>query len=238
MHRQSWKDLVISGILAGLVCIIARPAAAEDGQVAGAPVMPADLEPAISSLAQVAEEPSAPQPATPKDPTESLRSALDGTQWTIEWTPLGDGKGKPHKDTVTFTGPKVSSQRLSKAGYPDTNYTLTAQEAQPPVWETMQTKEETGVVFWRGEIHGATMRGVISMHPKEGSPEDFAFSGKQTAGAPLTTALGAPATEPGHPADRRGRRGSPEDAVRGTAPATPSVPSEAQKKKRKSWFGR
>lgn len=228
MCWQPWKAAVTCGVLAGLVGILARhpvAAFAADGQQQGQAVVVSDQEPARPPAAPVAEEaPVAPAPARPADPTESVRAALDGTQWGIEWTPL-DGQGKPQKDTVTFAGPKVSSQRLSKAGYPDTNYTLTVQEGQPPVWETMQTKEETGVVFWRGEIHGATMRGVISMHPKEGSPEDFSFSGKQTAGASLTTVTGGPAA-------------SPSPASTEAAPAVTPKASETPKKKRKSWFGR
>ena len=128
---------------------------------------------------------------------------LNGTIWSIEWTPLSGGKPKkPLKDTLTFENGKVTSETLSRDGYPTSNYTLTVGEDGVTVWETMQTKEKTGVVFWRGERQGDTMRGILSKQPADGPPVDHSFSGrlvetKQPAPAVPPPPSTAPETHPG-----------------------------------------
>ena len=126
-----------------------------------------------------------PTAASAKLPSqeEEIRATLEGTTWPLEVTPLlSGGKTKGYKDTVTFTARQVISEKLSKGGYPSSNYSLTIGDDGVPVWETMQTKEAAGVVFWRGELHGSAMRGVVSKHPTEGAAEDFSFVGQEAAG--------------------------------------------------------
>ncbi len=103
---------------------------------------------------------------------------LNGTKWSIELIPVSAEKAKrPLKDTVRFEKGKIISEMMSKEGYPMTNFTLTM-NGDTPVWETMQTKEGSGVCFWRGERQGETMRGILSKHPAEGASVDLSFSGK------------------------------------------------------------
>lgn len=145
-------------------------------------------------------------------------SQLNGTTWTVDMTPLsGEKAQKPLKDTLTFDAGKVTSQVLSRDGYPTSNYTLTIHDDGAVVWETMQTKEGAGVAFWRGERHGDTMRGILSRHPAEGASLDYSFSGTAAASeAPQPTTTPLASTSPGV---------TPVPAAPATAPAGPSSPA-------------
>lgn len=117
--------------------------------------------------------------AKPLSPEEQIRAQLDGSQWTVQLTPSSGSKGlEAQKDTISFTQRQVTSEFLSKAGYPATNYSLSIGGDGRAVWETMQTKENEGVAFWRGELEGLVMQGVLSKHPTEGTPEDYSISGQ------------------------------------------------------------
>ena len=229
MTGRSKTRIVQVGLLVGGTTLLTmkRLASAEDakGSAAGPD---AKLAAATSSGTAA---PAVPAQAKPK-PTDEVNAKLDGTQWSVEWASLTGGpKAKPKKDTFSFSGPKVSSQHLSKRGYPDSNYTLTIGNDGVPVWETMQTKEGEGVVFLRGELHGSSMRGVISMHPKEGSPEDFSFSGAQ-AGGPSGAA--AASSQPAEAEAVSPPTPAPTAATQAAAPTN----TEPPKKKKRGWLGR
>ena len=145
----------------------------------------------------VAEAAPAAPPAAevkPLSPEDQVRAQLDGTTWSVQLMPSSGAKAaKPQKDTITFTKRQVSSEFLTKAGYPNSNYSLTLGDDGRAVWETMQTKEGEGVAFWRGEVDGATMRGVLSKHPLEGEPEDYSISGQSTGEKKITVPSAAQA---------------------------------------------
>jgi len=166
--------------------------------------------------------PAAPQAAKPPTPEEQIKAQLHGTRWAIEMTPLSaSGKAKAHKDTVEFGAGTVASDRLTKAGYLQSNYTLTIGGDGVPVWETMQTKEGEGVAFWRGELHGSAVRGVLSKHPLDGPAEDFSFTGNEAGGKSI--ALGAQQASDGSGA-----------MASSSQPATAPAPAaQTPKKKRK-----
>lgn len=106
---------------------------------------------------------------------EKAKETLSKQQWTIELYSSTGKKGKPERDVLTFSDGKISSKNLSSEGYSATNYTLTIQEDKTIVWETMQTNEKAGVVFWRGELRDNVMRGMLSIRPLEKEPQDFSF---------------------------------------------------------------
>lgn len=179
--------LVVIGL--GAATLLGR-AAADEQQ--GSLETGSDAEAAMSQAPVAAAAPSMPTapsaPATAPSPEEAVRAVLDGTRWTIELSPLGGGeKAKPRKDTVTFGASTTASEWLSTQGYPRSNYTVTIGDDGVVVWETMQTHEGEGVAFWRGEVHGATMRGVLSRHPVEGTPQDFSWSGREADGKTIRT---------------------------------------------------
>lgn len=180
-----WLALVflIATTSAGAVEELSTPPAAEPVREAAAPSeAPADAAAApVSSSPAVPEPIISPPPAQPATPDDAVRAALNGTSWEVQVTPLG-GAGKPSKDTLSFADGQVSSASLTKAGYPSTNYSLTLREDGTASWETMQGLEGKGIVFWRGELGGPSMRGIMSKRPAEGPTEDYAFSGPEATG--------------------------------------------------------
>ena len=202
----------------------------------------------------VVERP-APRAQTPAEKLrEEIRSRLDGTTWSLELRPL-EGPGKTKPDTVSFTGRTVTSQRLEKLGYGTSNYSLNVKEDRTATWETMQTKTGEGVAFWRGELEGETMRGVLSQQPAKGPAENYSFVGKQTGGpkpaeakapeaapeaAPAAPATPQPVAPPANPAaGGEAAVSAPvaapaQVAVPQPAPASAPAP-EAPKKKKKGW---
>jgi len=107
---------------------------------------------------------------------ERKRAELNNTEWQIELMPLS-GKGAKETDTVVFKNNQVSSTGYGKKGFPATNYTLTVEDNGVAVWETMQTSEKSGVVFWRGEIDPGmeSNKGIVSYHLDESTIRDYSF---------------------------------------------------------------
>lgn len=126
---------------------------------------------------------------------QEVQAALEGTEWVLELAPMGEQGTRPTKDTLQFEQGKVQSQQLAKTGFPATNYTISVGDDGTPVWETMQTAEDTSVVFWRGELYGETMRGIASKHPAKGQVMDLAFSGRRIGAAAPASGEPAGATE-------------------------------------------
>ena len=211
-----------------------------------------------SAPAPAVVERPAPRPQTPMEKLrEEIRARLDGTAWSLELRPL-EGTGKTKQDTVSFTGRTVTSQRMEKLGYAASNYSLNVKEDQTASWETMQTKAGEGVVFWRGELEGETMRGVLSQQPAKGPAENYSFVGKQTGGpkpaeakapeavaaqpvpppaapeavptAPIAPAMPQPAAAVSAPEPAPAQMAAPRPV-----PAQPTAP-EAPKKKKKGWL--
>ncbi len=164
----------------------------------------------------------APAPVRPHGPEDDVRAELNGTQWAIELRSLSTPENaKTQKDTIRFEADsKISSDRFAKGGYPQSNYTLTIGDDGVPVWETMQTKEGEGVMFWRGECHGSIMRGVVSKHPLEGATEDLSFVGREASGKTISGSGPQPTEASGVAA-----------AERATTSAHPAEPPKKKKKR-------
>jgi hypothetical protein len=107
---------------------------------------------------------------------ERKRKELANTEWQIELVPLS-GKGKKEAETIVFKDHQVSFSSYGKKGFPATNFTLSVQDDGMVVWETMQTSEKSGVMFWRGEMPDMqTLRGIFSYHPDEKTTIDYSFT--------------------------------------------------------------
>ncbi len=155
-----------------------------------------DAATAASAPEQIAAQPSAP-PIPPPPPApdpevlrkqamtlnlrDQVRKELDGTTWPIQLKRT-DGSGEMVTDTVTFTGPKIGSERLSADGYPTTNYSARFEDNGLAVWETMQMKPEGGTAFWRGEVRGSKMEGMLTEQAADGSAAQYQFSGTEAGG--------------------------------------------------------
>ena len=123
--------------------------------------------------------------ARPSTPTVDPKSYWEGTAWAIEWMPMSGPKGKGAiKDTLHFEKGKVTSAHLSGKGFPSTNFSARIGDDGTPIWETMQTSENQDVANWRGELHGETLRGIVSQKPVKGASEDYAFAGQRIANPP------------------------------------------------------
>ena len=117
------------------------------------------------------------------------RAELDGTQWTIELTPMlgetkTDRRGRPiapqpaevKTDVVVFAEGKVISNGLSEAEFPPANYNVRVHEDETVTWETMHSLENGDLAFWRGDIGpDGVMRGVLSRRDAQGSVSNFDF---------------------------------------------------------------
>ncbi len=162
-----------------------EPAAA----AAAAPAVK-DAAQAATAEPQVKQEASKQEAAVPKvnkaeqqtrdlkrKAVEQKRMLLNNTEWSIEMMPLS-GKEKKDLDVLLFKNSQVSSIGFGKRGFPASNFTLTIQDDGTIIWETMQTSEKAGIVFWRGEIDPEvkTMRGIISHKVDEKTSEDYSFA--------------------------------------------------------------
>ena len=133
-----------------------------------APAVEPQAPPTVPTPAPVVQEKS---PEEKK--RDEARATLNGTSWTAQLR--SDKTGKTYQDTLTFQGRTVSSAWLSKAGYGSSNYSPRVEE-DVVVWETMQSKEGEGPAFWRGEVQGMKMSGVLNKQPAKGEPESFTFT--------------------------------------------------------------
>ncbi|GEM_PF-4994751 len=190
------------------------------------------------------------KPATPPAPQEDAAAKqakavarLDGTQWTITLSPsepTGKSSG-PMTDQLTFDKGKLTSEVLAKKGYESSNVSVSV-HGDTIVWETMQSREKAGAVFWRGELRGARMQGVLSKKNAEGKADDYSFVAAEVITpppAPPVPTAATPVTPAGSPAPEMSGKMSPTHASAETpaVPATPQAPASAkQEKPRKKWF--
>ena len=203
----------MAGIVIGSSWLIANakePAAPVAAETPAAPV--------VDTAAQETAQKAAVQKT--KRQRETL-AQLNDTRWTIELSPMSGERSEPPKrkptDTLSFSDGKISSERLDKDGFGTSNFTLTVGEDGIPVWETMQSKPDGSNAFWRGELHGERMSGILSRHAADGTTQDFSFVGQPVGAAPAV--VPSPAA-------------TPPDSK--SAPAsTPTIPPA---KKKKGWF--
>jgi hypothetical protein len=135
-----------------------------------------------------------------KEALTQARSALNNSNWSVSFT--GDlPKGMAPTDDLTFKDNQFSSALFSGQGFCPTNFSLTMQDDGVVVFETMQTSEKDGTLFWRGELDadGKSMKGMFSHVLADQSSQDVYFSGNKAseaaaAAAPATAAAAAPAS--------------------------------------------
>ena len=166
-------------------------------------------EPAPSAApAMDAPAPAQPPAAQPQELSEREKALIDwrkklsGSRWEIQTTPSAMSKSKAEQDTLSFESRHFTSDKLSKAGYEASNYSLSSPTDKSVEWETMQTKEKGDLVIWRGGIQGETIQGFMTkMRKVSGKPdemEEVSFTGHRAVEpeASETTAPDAPAGAP------------------------------------------
>ncbi|MBI4597916.1 MAG: hypothetical protein HY737_05900 [Candidatus Omnitrophica bacterium] len=193
---------------------------------------------------------SAAMAADAQQMEKNVRAQLDGTVWTVDMQSPSESKGRSQKDTLTFTKWGVVSERLTKAGYANSNYSLTFPNAQTPVWDTTLSDEKLGIVRLHGEFRGGSLQGVISEAPAKGKPMDYEFSGTETSGKVIdpsqTPTPPAPPAAPPVPVNPEAVTPPPATPPPPSAvvvpPAPPSAPAATsphaaqEKKKKRGWF--
>lgn len=187
---------------------------------------------------------SAEEPSVEQQRLAEVKVALEGTTWRLELTPE-DG-GKSQQDTITFSGGKISSEVMAKSGYTASNYSLSVKPDGTGVWETMQSDDKDNAAFWRGELHGSSMRGAINKRSGD-STQSFSFAASLISGPPPTTpAAAVPPVPVGEPTGEPPSAEEPAPVMEATPPppvAAPQTvppappPTTAPAKQRKGWFG-
>jgi len=114
------------------------------------------------------------------------KAELNATEWKIELKAIG-GKGSGESDVIIFSDDKVASENLQKEGFAPTNFTVSLQGDGTVTWETMQTSQKSGTVFWRGDIQNGVMHGVLSKRDTKNNVSDFNFVSTGTSNSGAST---------------------------------------------------
>ncbi|MFA5100307.1 MAG: transposase [Candidatus Omnitrophota bacterium] len=114
---------------------------------------------------------------TQKVPLVSAQTDRIGELRSSEWQiKMVSGISKEEQaDTLTFVDGKFVSAKMNELGYPGSNYSITVEDDNKIIWETMQTGPDGGVVSWRGEIEEGKMNGIVSLRQTGKDPQDFSF---------------------------------------------------------------
>jgi hypothetical protein len=124
----------------------------------------------------MAEEKRAADPVAARKAAEGrARVTLGAREWNIEAKCTDTAsKSKPWSDVLNLTDGKLVSKYLTEKGFAASNITITVNDGVI-VWETMQRNDKAEIAFWRGELAGSSMSGVVSLKPEKGETEEFAF---------------------------------------------------------------
>ncbi len=110
---------------------------------------------------------------------ERLKQAaekLNNTQWVIRLIKIpAEIRRSFTEDVLRFAENKIESKLLAKEGFTPTSYSLSLKGENMVIWETMQTDAKGNLAFWKGEMEGERMRGVLSRQPKDKPATDYTF---------------------------------------------------------------
>ena len=98
---------------------------------------------------------------------------LRSSEWQVKM--VSDISKEEQSDTLTFVDGKFVSAKMNELGYSSSNYSITVEDDNKIIWETMQTGPGGGVVSWRGEIEEGKMNGIVSLRQIGKEPQDFSF---------------------------------------------------------------
>lgn len=130
------------------------------------------------SLCAFAQEnkPAADPAAARKAAEERARVKLGAKEWNVEAKSTDPAsRVKPWSDVLNLNEGKLNSKHLGEKGFASSNISVTA-EGERIVWETMQRGGKGEIAFWRGELAGDAMNGVVSIKPEKGETEEFSFT--------------------------------------------------------------
>ena len=100
-------------------------------------------------------------------------SEFRSSEWQVKM--ISSGSKEETADTLSFVDGQFASAKMSELGYSRSNYSITVEDNNKIIWETMQTGSDGSVVSWRGEIEEGKMNGIVSLRQKDKEPQDFSF---------------------------------------------------------------
>jgi hypothetical protein len=103
------------------------------------------------------------------------RDAFEG-RWAIEVTP--DDGGKPYRDTIIFRNLKLTSEKLKREGFQETEYEVDTRGGQIGTFTaTAKTKPEGGTAKWSGTAATGNLQGTLVVTTKKGGTVNYTFTG-------------------------------------------------------------
>ena len=102
------------------------------------------------------------------------RDAFEG-KWAVTVTP--DDGGKPYKDTLTFKGQKLVSEKLKKEGFEDAPYEVDLRGGQIGTFTATAKSKSGGSAKWTGTAATGNLQGTLALTKKDGSAATYMFSG-------------------------------------------------------------
>jgi hypothetical protein len=113
-----------------------------------------------------------------KQTMQRVTDLLNSKEWIVYHYPSGVSAGKKLPvltDILTFKDGKVASKILTARGFNESNYTLTVSDSGTAVFETMQRTEKEDLAFWRGELRGDNLTGLLNIQTAKGLREEYNF---------------------------------------------------------------
>lgn len=106
---------------------------------------------------------------------KAAQEKLNYTAWQVRFMSIGEKKKESFNDELSFIDNKFASKKMLREGFSATSVTLSLKGENIVVWETMQTDAKGNMAFWKGEIEGERMRGVLSRQPEDKPVADYTF---------------------------------------------------------------
>ena len=131
------------------------------------------------AIAEVAENKKKSDLKRTKELLDQKRLELENTQGDIA-VKLSSGEKKVD-DGLVFKNTQFSSREVELRGFKAVSYSLALQDDGTVIFETMQSSEEGGTIFWKGEISpdNVSVRGMLSEVAVDQSSQDLYFSGSK-----------------------------------------------------------
>ena len=103
------------------------------------------------------------------------RDQFEG-KWAIEVTPE-DG-GKPYRDTIVFKNQKLTSEKLQKEGFQETEYEVDTRGGQIGTFTaTAKANADGGEAKWSGTATLGNLKGTLVLTTKKGGTVNYTFTG-------------------------------------------------------------
>lgn len=108
-----------------------------------------------------------------------LIARIGGTRWIVILEPLyGKDSTEVLRDTITFSSNEFSSIRFAAEGFKTADVVVSTEDGVP-VWTALLSNPLKGVVFWKGQVYGELLEGIVSRLPLEGKIQDYRFKGEE-----------------------------------------------------------